>query len=106
MRLNEAGTAPSAVGADALVAARLDSSVETKRSLSRLASPRRASRRVVVALEVVVEPAHALDIIADELHSHLTMNDAARRDLMFSALSDPTRRAILARLAEGDATVA
>ncbi len=34
------------------------------------------------------------------------MNDAAPLDLVFSALSDPTRRAILARLAEGDATVA
>lgn len=31
---------------------------------------------------------------------------AARLDLVFSALSDPTRRAILARLARGEATVA
>ena len=29
----------------------------------------------------------------------------ARLDATFSALSDPTRRAILARLAEGEATV-
>ena len=34
------------------------------------------------------------------------MNDGAHLDLMFAALSDPTRRAILARLAQGDATVA
>ncbi len=34
------------------------------------------------------------------------MKNAAQLDLMFSALSDATRRAILARLAEGDATVA
>lgn len=34
------------------------------------------------------------------------MNNGAHLDLMFSALSDPTRRAILVRLAQGDATVA
>src|SRR5690349_8442227 len=34
------------------------------------------------------------------------MNNEARLNLMFSALSDPTRRAILARLARGEATVA
>lgn len=34
------------------------------------------------------------------------MNDDAHLDLVFSALADPTRRAILARLARGDATVA
>jgi DNA-binding transcriptional ArsR family regulator len=34
------------------------------------------------------------------------MNDGAHLNLMFSALSDPTRRAMLARLAQGDATVA
>lgn len=33
------------------------------------------------------------------------MNKADRLDLVFSALSDPTRRAMLARLARGDATV-
>lgn len=33
------------------------------------------------------------------------MNEAAHLDRVFSALSDPTRRAILARLAKGDATV-
>jgi DNA-binding transcriptional ArsR family regulator len=34
------------------------------------------------------------------------MNAAARLDLAFAALADPTRRAILARLARGEATVA
>jgi DNA-binding transcriptional ArsR family regulator len=34
------------------------------------------------------------------------MNSTARLDQAFSALADPTRRAILARLAEGEATVA
>lgn len=34
------------------------------------------------------------------------MNDDARLSLLFSALSDSTRRAMLARLAEKDATVA
>jgi DNA-binding transcriptional ArsR family regulator len=34
------------------------------------------------------------------------MNNGAHLSLMFSALSDPTRRAMLARLAQGDATVA
>jgi DNA-binding transcriptional ArsR family regulator len=34
------------------------------------------------------------------------MNKGASLDLVFSALSDPTRRAILAHLAKGDATVA
>lgn len=34
------------------------------------------------------------------------MNQTTRLDFVFSALSDPTRRAILARLAKGDATVA
>jgi DNA-binding transcriptional ArsR family regulator len=33
------------------------------------------------------------------------MNEAARLDLVFAALADPTRRAILARLAHGDAAV-
>ncbi len=33
------------------------------------------------------------------------MNKEARLTAVFSALADPTRRAILARLAEGDATV-
>jgi len=35
----------------------------------------------------------------------MVMNEAARLDLAFAALSDPTRRAILARLAKGEATV-
>ncbi|MFO0554631.1 MAG: metalloregulator ArsR/SmtB family transcription factor [Polyangiaceae bacterium] len=34
------------------------------------------------------------------------MNAPAQLDAVFSALADPTRRAILARLAEGEATVA
>lgn len=34
------------------------------------------------------------------------MHDDARLSLLFSALSDTTRRAMLARLAQGDATVA
>lgn len=34
------------------------------------------------------------------------MHEAACLNLVFSALSDPTRRAILARLSTGDATVA
>jgi len=33
------------------------------------------------------------------------MNETEHLDRVFSALADPTRRAILARLAEGDATV-
>jgi DNA-binding transcriptional ArsR family regulator len=33
------------------------------------------------------------------------MNASKQLDLVFSALADPTRRAILARLANGDATV-
>jgi DNA-binding transcriptional ArsR family regulator len=33
------------------------------------------------------------------------MNKPDRLDLVFSALSDPTRRAILSRLAKGEATV-
>jgi DNA-binding transcriptional ArsR family regulator len=33
------------------------------------------------------------------------MNKPGQLDLVFSALADPTRRAILARLASGDATV-
>lgn len=35
----------------------------------------------------------------------MEMNSEARMSAVFSALSDPTRRAILARLAEGEATV-
>jgi len=33
------------------------------------------------------------------------MNDSLNLDAVFSALADPTRRAILARLAKGEATV-
>jgi DNA-binding transcriptional ArsR family regulator len=35
----------------------------------------------------------------------MTMQTAAQLDLVFGALADPTRRAILARLADGQATV-
>ena len=35
----------------------------------------------------------------------MNMTQSHRLDLMFSALADPTRRAILARLATGEATV-
>ncbi len=40
------------------------------------------------------------------LHNELVMQGDARLDAVFSALADPTRRAILARLATGDANVA
>lgn len=46
---------------------------------------------------------------AEPVYNHLVMEDAedTKIDLnsVFSALADPTRRAILARLAEGNATV-
>ena len=35
----------------------------------------------------------------------MVMNSSERLDLTFAALADPTRRAILARLARGEATV-
>jgi DNA-binding transcriptional ArsR family regulator len=40
-----------------------------------------------------------------QLYSHLAMNTPTQLDLTFAALADPTRRAILARLAKGEATV-
>ena len=40
------------------------------------------------------------------LHNELVMHGNARLDAVFGALADPTRRAILARLANGDANVA
>ena len=40
------------------------------------------------------------------LHNELVMHGDARLDAVFGALADPTRRAILARLATGDANVA
>jgi DNA-binding transcriptional ArsR family regulator len=46
------------------------------------------------------------DSIANWLHSHVAMDTDARLSLLFSALSDSTRRAMLARLAQGEATVA
>jgi DNA-binding transcriptional ArsR family regulator len=45
-----------------------------------------------------------VDNIAQGLYSYLAMQ-APALDTVFSALSDPTRRAILARLAQGEATV-
>ncbi len=44
-------------------------------------------------------------MIADWLYIMFAMNESARLDLVFSALADPTRRSILARLATGAATV-
>lgn len=38
-------------------------------------------------------------------YSHMVMKDADPLSLTFQALADPTRRAILARLASGDAAV-
>jgi DNA-binding transcriptional ArsR family regulator len=41
------------------------------------------------------------------LHNHMVMNEMSDQlSAVFGALADPTRRAILARLAEGDANVA
>jgi DNA-binding transcriptional ArsR family regulator len=45
-----------------------------------------------------------IDII-DYLYNILLMNGTANLDGAFAALADPTRRAILARLASGEATV-
>lgn len=39
------------------------------------------------------------------LYNIMAINDSRRLDATFSALADPTRRAILARLAAGDASV-
>jgi len=43
--------------------------------------------------------------ITDRLFNRTVMNASERLDLTFAALADPTRRAILARLATGEATV-
>jgi DNA-binding transcriptional ArsR family regulator len=40
-----------------------------------------------------------------EYDNHLVMNSSAQLDATFAALGDPTRRAILQRLAEGEASV-
>lgn len=53
----------------------------------------------------LVRARFVLDNIAIQLYSHTAMDNATRLSRVFSALSDPTRRAILARLARGDATV-
>src|SRR5688572_16275190 len=39
------------------------------------------------------------------MYNHMVMNVVEQLDATFAALSDPTRRAILARLATGEATV-
>jgi len=46
--------------------------------------------------------------IAEWLYSYMTMQDMQpdQLDMIFSAMSDPTRRAILARLMRGEANVA
>src|SRR5581483_9088993 len=43
--------------------------------------------------------------ITSRLYNSIVMHTSERLDLTFAALSDPTRRAILARLAKGEATV-
>jgi len=44
-------------------------------------------------------------MISNHLYKLLLMNGAPDLDATFAALADPTRRAILARLARGEATV-
>ena len=46
--------------------------------------------------------------LTSRLHNHMVMDDMTADQLsaVFGALADPTRRAILARLADGDANVA
>jgi DNA-binding transcriptional ArsR family regulator len=39
------------------------------------------------------------------IHNELVMNNPGHLDAVFGALADPTRRAILARLSEGDRSV-
>jgi DNA-binding transcriptional ArsR family regulator len=43
--------------------------------------------------------------IANDIYSCLAMDKQSQLDLAFGALADPTRRAILARLSKGEATV-
>ena len=43
--------------------------------------------------------------IMEWLYNHLAMSPPQRLDATFAALADPTRRAILARLASGEASV-
>jgi DNA-binding transcriptional ArsR family regulator len=43
--------------------------------------------------------------IIDKLYNQLAMNASSRLDATFAALADPTRRAILARLVSGEASV-
>lgn len=50
------------------------------------------------------EPQNSLDK-SFHLYKYMTMAELLQLDLAFAALADPTRRAILARLAKGEATV-
>src|SRR4051812_5672115 len=71
----------------------------------RLDPSRKTGRPSGVTSKRLPAPA-ALDNIADRLYSYMAMNKTeARLDQVFSALADPTRRALLARLAQGEATV-
>ena len=51
----------------------------------------------------------SLDVLTPVMYNHIVMQpsgyDHERLDATFAALADPTRRAILARLASGDASV-
>jgi DNA-binding transcriptional ArsR family regulator len=53
-------------------------------------------------IEIAVPPPCHIHI---GLYSYWVMNNNAHLDAAFAALADPTRRAILARLAKGEATV-
>jgi DNA-binding transcriptional ArsR family regulator len=46
-----------------------------------------------------------IDYIIGQLYNRYIMDTSRRLDATFAALADPTRRAILARLASGEATV-
>lgn len=52
-----------------------------------------------------MSPRHGLDFITLLLYNIIIMNTDSALDAAFFALSDPTRRAILGRLAGGQATV-
>src|SRR6478672_2346082 len=46
-----------------------------------------------------------LELLNPFVYNHMVMKDAALLNATFAALADPTRRAILARLASGEASV-
>src|SRR4051812_13583941 len=46
-----------------------------------------------------------LTLIATWLYSYMAMQRDQQLSMLFSALADPTRRAILAKLSQGEATV-